>query len=138
MAPRPMASATVSFGMVSIPVSLFSASEPRSSVSFNMLHGKCKGRLKQQYICPADDNVVVPRSEMVKGYEFEKGRYVTFTDDEVKALQQEASKLIEITEFVPLAKVDPIFFSGAYNAVNAAYNVVVFPLPVGPVTSTIP
>ncbi len=109
-----MASATVSFGMVSIPVNLFAATESKAAISFNLLHAKCKGRLKQQYICPADDNQEVPRTEMVKGYEFAKGQYVTFTDDEIKAMGQEANKLIEITEFVPAAQVDPVYFSGAY------------------------
>jgi DNA end-binding protein Ku len=108
-----MASATVSFGMVSIPVNLYAATESKAAVSFNLLHAKCKGRLKQQYVCPADDEIV-PRDQMVKGYEFAKGQYVTFTDDEIKAMGQEANKLIEITEFVPAAQVDPVYFSGAY------------------------
>ena len=103
----------MSFGLVSIPVKLFSAAESSSAVRFNMLHEKCKSRLKQQYTCPTD-NEIVTRDQMVKGYEFEKGRYVTFTDEEVKALQEEASRSIEITEFVPASKVDPIYFDGAY------------------------
>jgi DNA end-binding protein Ku len=109
-----MASATVSFGMVSIPVNLYAATESKAAISFNLLHAKCKRRLKQQYICTADENQVVPRDEMVKGYEFAKDQYVTFTDDEIKAMGQEANKLIEITEFVPAAQVDPVYFSGAY------------------------
>jgi DNA end-binding protein Ku len=78
-----------------------------------MLHGKCKTRLKQQYVCPKD-NEIVPRDQMVKGYEFAKEQYVTFTEDEIKAMQEEANRAIDITEFVPLAKVDPIFFDGGY------------------------
>jgi len=113
MAARPIATATVSFGMVSIPVSLFSAAESKASVSFNLLHEKCKTRLKQQYVCPTE-NEIVPRDQMVKGYEFSKGQYVTFTDDEIKAMQQEANKLIEITEFVPAAQVDPVYFDSPY------------------------
>jgi len=113
MAARPIATATVSFGMVSIPVSLFSAAESKASVSFNLLHEKCKTRLKQQYVCPTD-NEIVPRDQMVKGYEFSKGQYVTFADDEIKAMQQEANKLIEITEFVPAAQVDPVYFDSPY------------------------
>jgi DNA end-binding protein Ku len=99
--------------MVSIPVSLFSAAESKASVSFNLLHEKCKTRLKQQYVCPTD-NEIVPRDQMVKGYEFSKGQYVTFADDEIKAMQQEANKLIEITEFVPAAQVDPVYFDSPY------------------------
>ncbi len=110
---RPLGSGTVSFGMVSIPVKLFSASETSSSVSFNMLHEACKSRLKQQYVCPKDGEIV-PRDKMVKGYEFAKEQYVTFSEDEIKALQEEANRAIEITEFVPASKVDPIYFNGAY------------------------
>jgi DNA end-binding protein Ku len=82
-------------------------------VSFNLLHGKCKGRLKQQYICPKD-NEIVPRDQMVKGYEFSKDQYVTFTEEEIKAMAEEANRAIEITEFVPASQVDPVYFDGAY------------------------
>jgi DNA end-binding protein Ku len=99
--------------MVTIPVKLFSASESSAAISFNMLHGKCKTRLKQQYVCPKD-NEIVTRDQMVKGYEFAKEQYVTFTEDEIKKLQEEANPAIEITEFVPIAKVDPIYFDGGY------------------------
>ncbi len=114
MPPRPLASGTISFGMVSIPVNLYAATESKAAISFNLLHGKCKGRLKQQYVCPKDGNEVVPRPDMVKGYEFAKDQYVTFTDDEIKAMQQEANKLIEIAEFVPATAVDALYFDGAY------------------------
>lgn len=113
MPPRPLASGTISFGMVSIPVNLYSATESKAAVSFNLLHGKCKSRLKQQYVCPRD-NEIVPRADMVKGYEFTKEQYVTFTDDEIKAMQQESNKLIEIAEFVPASAVDALYFDGAY------------------------
>jgi len=114
MAARPLASGTLSFGMVSIPIKLFSAAESQAAISFNMLHAKCKSRLKQQYICPKDDNEVVLRDQMVKGYEFAKDQYVTFTPEELKALEQEKERAIEITEFVPAKQVDPIYFDGAY------------------------
>jgi DNA end-binding protein Ku len=113
MAARPISSGTVSFGLVSIPVKLYSAAEAAAAVSFNLLHGKCKTRLKQQYICP-QDNELVPRDQMVKGYEFAKDQYVTFTEDEIKAMGQESQRAIEITEFVPASTVDPIYFDGAY------------------------
>jgi DNA end-binding protein Ku len=113
MAARSIGNGTLSFGMVSIPIRMYSAGESSSAVSFNMLHDKCKSRLKQQYICPKD-NEIVARDHTVKGYEFAKDQYVTFTEEEVKAMAEEAQKAIEITEFVPAAKVDPVYFDGAY------------------------
>ena len=112
MAARAISTATISFGLVSIPVKLFTTSQSGTGISFNMLHS-CGTRLKQQYLCPKDD-VVVPRDEMVKGYEFARGQYVLFTNEEIKALEEESSRMIEITEFVPLAGVDPVFFERAY------------------------
>src|SRR5437870_1074921 len=78
-------------------------------VAFNMLHAKCGSRIKQQTFCPVC-NVVVDRAELVRGYEFAKDQYVRVSDDELKSLEGEASKLIDIAEFVPLDKVDPIYF----------------------------
>jgi len=103
----------VSFGLVTIPVKLYSTGETAVGIQLNMLHRKCGSRLKQQYVCPVDD-VVVGRDEMVKGYEYAKGQYVLFTEDELKALNREATNAIEITEFVPLEKVDPIYFDRPY------------------------
>jgi DNA end-binding protein Ku len=113
MPARSMSTATISFGLVTVPIRLYAASESQSAVSFNLLHEKCHSRLKQQYICPKDEEIVT-RDQMVKGYEFSKDQYVVFTEDEIKSMAEEASKTIEITEFVPLAKVDPIYFEGAY------------------------
>jgi DNA end-binding protein Ku len=113
MVARSMSTATISFGLVTVPIRLYAASETQSAVSFNLLHEKCHSRLKQQYICPKDEEIV-GRDQMVKGYEFSKDQYVVFTEDEIKSMAEEASKTIEITEFVPLAKVDPIYFEGAY------------------------
>jgi DNA end-binding protein Ku len=113
MAARSIGNGTLSFGMVSIPIRMYSAGESSSAVSFNMLHDKCKSRLKQQYICPKD-NEIVTREHTVKGYEFAKDQYVSFTVEELKAMEEEAQKAIEITEFVPAAKVDPVYFDGAY------------------------
>ncbi len=103
----------VSFGLVTIPIKLYSTGESAAGIQLNMLHRKCGSRLKQQYVCPVDD-VVVGRDEMVKGYEYAKGQYVLFTEDEIKALNREATNAIEITEFVPLAQVDPIYFEKSY------------------------
>ena len=113
MAARPLASGTLSFGMVSIPIKLFSAAESQAAISFNLLHAKCKSRLEQKYFCKKDGELV-PRDQMVKGYEFSKDQYVTFTSEELKALEQEKERAIEITEFVPAQQVDPIYFDGAY------------------------
>ena len=110
---RSLASGTISFGLVSIPVRLFPAAQSTSAISFNMLHAKDGSRLKQQYVCAADGQVV-PREETVKGYEFAKDRYVTFTSEELKALDEIASQAIDIAEFVPVATVDPVFFDKAY------------------------
>ncbi len=105
-------SGTISFGLVSIPIKMYSAASS-AGVSFNQLHQKCGGRLRQQLICPTC-NEVVERSALVKGYEFAKDQYVQFTEDELKKLEDEASKMIDIAEFVPLALVDPIYFEKTY------------------------
>jgi len=113
MAARPISTGYISFGLVNIPVKLYTTGESSASISFNMLHRKCKTRLKQQYICPTDGEIV-PRDDMVKGYEFAKDQYVLFTTEELKAIEEERSKNIEITEFVPADKVDAVYFEGAY------------------------
>jgi DNA end-binding protein Ku len=108
-----MATATISFGLVTVPVRLYSAAESTAAISFNLLHDKCGSRLKQQYLCQKDGEVVT-RDQMVKGYEFAKDQYVTFTEEEIKAMAEEATRTIEITEFVPADKVDPVYFDVAY------------------------
>ena len=113
MAARAIGSATVSFGLVSIPVKLYAATEAGASVSFHLLHAKCNTRLRQQYVCPQCE-VIVPREDVIKGYEFAKGQYVTFTAEELKALDAESTQAVEITEFVPTAQVDPIYFDRPY------------------------
>ena len=113
MPPRPIASANISFGLVSVPVSLYSASESSANVSFNMLHKTCGTRLKQQYICPKEDEVV-ERDEITKGYEISKGHYVTFTPEEIKALDEKATNSIDIAEFVPLDAVDRMYLDKVY------------------------
>ena len=113
MAARAIGSATISFGMVTIPIKLYSAAESSAAITFNWLHKKCSSRLRQQYICPQDDEVV-QRDDMIKGYEFAKDRYVTFTPDELKALEEESTQTVEITEFVPIDKIDPIYFDRPY------------------------
>ena len=101
MPARSISTATISFGLVSVPVSLYSSSESKASVSFNMLHKKCGTRLKQQYICPKDNNEVVAREDTVKGYEFAKDQYVVLAPEELKALEEKATGMIDIS---PLLK----------------------------------
>jgi DNA end-binding protein Ku len=112
MAARSIASLSLSFGLVSIPVKVFSATESSGSVSFNLLHN-CGSRVKQQYVC-TKENVPVERADMVKGYEFEKDRYVMFKPEELKALEESATHTIDIMSFIPLAAVDPIYYDKAY------------------------
>jgi DNA end-binding protein Ku len=112
MAARSIGSGTLSFGLVSIPVKMYTAASP-AGVSFNQLHAKCGNRIRQQLLCPAC-NEVVERSALVRGYEFAKDQYVRFTEEELKKLEGEASQAIDIAEFVPLDQVDPIFFEKTY------------------------
>src|SRR3954466_14600720 len=113
MAARSIASLTISFRMVSLPVKPDSPTEASRAISFNMLHKACGSRLKQQYICVKEE-VVVPREETVKGYEFTKDQYVMFTPEELKALEETGTHTAEITEFVPMKSVDPVYFDKAY------------------------
>jgi len=113
MPARSIAKGTLSFGLVTVPIQLYSAAESSAAVSFNLLHDTCHTRLKQQYVCPKDGEIVT-RDRMVKGYEFAKDQYVAFTEEELKAMQEQSSRAIEITEFVPAARVDPIYFDTPY------------------------
>ena len=112
MAPHSLGSGTISFGLVSIPIRLYTAASS-ANVSFNLLHAKCGSRIKQQTFCPVC-NEVVDRAALVRGYEFSKDQYVRVADDELKSLEGEASKIIDIAEFVPLQSVDPIYFEKTY------------------------
>jgi DNA end-binding protein Ku len=112
MAARSIASLTLSFGLVSIPVKLYSATESSSAVKFNLL-AKDGSRLKQQYVSEKDQSVVA-RADMVKGYEFEKDRFVLFKPEELKALEEASSPTIEIMAFIPEKSVDPLYYDKAY------------------------
>ncbi len=113
MAARPLASGTISFGLVAIPVKLYSPIESAKTVRFNNVHESCGTRVKYQYYCPTDDKIV-ERNELTKGYEFAKGQFVLFSGEELKALQPEATNAIEITEFIPLSEIDPLYFDKSY------------------------
>lgn len=108
-----LGSATISFGLVAIPVKLFSTTKSSSTISFRMVHKKCGTPLKQQYVCPTDEEVV-PREDIGKGYEFVKDQYVLFTPEEVKAVEEDPTRAIAITEFLPVDKVDPVYFDKPY------------------------
>lgn len=113
MSPRSIASGNISFGLVSIPVKLFAPIDSSRTIRFNQIHEECGSRIRQQLYCPACEKVV-DRSEVVKGYEFSKGQYVLFAEDELKGLLAKPTHAIEISEFVPLQQVDPIYFEKAY------------------------
>ena len=108
-----MGTGTVSFGLVAIPIKLYSTGEAASGISFNWLHGKCGGRVRQQYWCATDEEVV-DRRDLVKGYEFAKDQYVVMDDEELARLTTKATNTVDITEFVPVETVDPIFYERSY------------------------
>ena len=110
--PRPFASGQIAFGLVSIPVKLFSATEASEKISFNMLHKDCGNRVQQQLFCPKDERTI-SRDEVVKGYEFSRGQYVLFNEEELKMIEEKSTQSIEISEFLPKEAIDPIYFAKA-------------------------
>ena len=111
--PRSIADLSLSFGLVSIPVKVFSATEVSEAISFNLLHKDCGSRLKQQYKCIKED-VVVERADVVKGYEFAKDQYVIFTPEELKALAEKGTQTVDIVAFIPANSIDPVYYDKAY------------------------
>lgn len=112
MAARPIASGMISFGLVSVPVKLYTGTQSKN-LSFNLLHDKDRSRLRQQYIC-ATCGEVVERDHMVRGYEYAKDQYAVLAPEELKALEQESDQSIEIEAFVPTTSIDPIYFEKTY------------------------
>jgi DNA end-binding protein Ku len=110
--PSSVWSGHLTFGLISMPVRLFSGARS-SGISFNMLHRTDKVRVKQQYICPVE-NVVVERSEIVKGYEFRKDEYIIIEPEEIKKIEPQTAKTMEILEFVKASEVDPVYFESSY------------------------
>src|SRR5437016_5717668 len=110
--PRAFASGQIAFGLVSIPVKLFSATEASEQIRFNMLHKECGSRIQQQLFCPKDERTI-DRTETVKGYEFSKGQYVLFSEEELKAIEEKSTQTNEISEFLPKEAIDPIYFQKA-------------------------
>jgi DNA end-binding protein Ku len=113
MAARSIATLSLTFGLVSIPVKVYPATESSGGIRFNLLHKTCGSRLKQQYLC-LKEGVPVERAEMVKGYEFEKDRYVMFTPEELAALEDKSEHTIDIVSFIPTSAIDPIYYDKAY------------------------
>jgi DNA end-binding protein Ku len=113
MAARSIESLTIAFGLVAIPVKLYSATVSSERLRFHLLHEKDGSRLKQQYVC-VEEQEVVGRDEIVKGYEFAKGQYVMFTPEELRALEEAGTHSVDVTQFVPLAAVDPVYFERTY------------------------
>jgi DNA end-binding protein Ku len=110
--PRAFASGQISFGLVAIPVKVFSATEASEKITFNMLHQECGSRIQQQLYCPKDERTI-DRTETVKGFEFSRGQYVTFNEEELKTLEEKSTQSIEISEFLPREAIDPIYFAKA-------------------------
>jgi DNA end-binding protein Ku len=113
MPARSIDKATISFGLVSIPVKLYTSSESSGDIHFNLLHDACGSRLRQQYLCTKED-VVVDREHMVKGYEFAKGQYVVLKPEEIKALDAVGNNAIDLNEFVPADALDPLWVEKTY------------------------
>jgi DNA end-binding protein Ku len=109
---RPIARGVLSFGLVAIPVELHVATHSQN-VSFNLLHAKCGSRVRNRSLCPVC-NEVVERHQLVRGYELEKNRYIQITEAELDTLEAETNSNIELREFIPIQKVDPVYFAGAY------------------------
>lgn len=108
-----MGTGTISFGLVNIPVKVYSATDSSGKISFNQLHAEKKTRLKQQMYDP-ETGEVVPKDQIIKGYEFAKDQYVIVSDDELEKLELATSRSMDITEFVPLDTVDPLYFDSGY------------------------
>jgi DNA end-binding protein Ku len=110
---RPIASVTLSFGLVAIAVKVYSATDAAEHIAFHFLRAKDGSRVRQQYVA-VKDGKRVERAEMAKGYEFAKDRFVMFTARELKELEDKTSPAIDISEFVPLESVDPVYYAGTY------------------------
>ena len=112
MPSRAISRSSISFGLVSIPVEVFPATASKS-VHFNLLHAKDDSRIQEKIYCVSEDKVI-DRSELVHGFQIQKGKYVTFTNEELKKLESGAGHEIEIMQFIPISEVDPVYFAGAY------------------------
>src|SRR5215831_15519865 len=110
--PRPIWKGAITFGMISIPVKLFGATESKD-LAFNTLHNACKSRLKQKRWCPVDDREVF-QDEVVRAYEYTKDNYIEVTDEDIESLPVPSKHTIELTSFVKAAEIDPVYFERSY------------------------
>jgi DNA end-binding protein Ku len=113
MSARPIASATVSFGLVSVPVKLYSTADNSQKVTFNWINPSSNSRVRQRYWDPTEERLV-DREELVKGYEFARDQYVLFSPDELKVLDAQSTNAIDITEFIPFEQVERMYLAKAY------------------------
>jgi DNA end-binding protein Ku len=112
MPSRAISRSSISFGLVSIPVEVFPATASKS-IHFNLIHAKDNSRIQEKIYCIAEDNVI-DRSELVHGFQIQKGKYVSFTNEELKRLESGAGREIEIEQFIPISEVDPVYFASSY------------------------
>ena len=112
MALRPLRNATISFGLVSIPVRFYTATHSED-IHFNLLHESCGTRVNRKWWCPHHEKIV-DADELIRGYAISKNKYVTFSDEEIDTLETDDNRALEITEFVDLHEIDPLFFEKAY------------------------
>ena len=113
MAPRATWKGFLKISLVNIPIKVFPATESSGSISFNQLHGECQTRIQQKRWCP-HCNREVPNSEIVKGYEFEKGRYVVLSEDDFDKVRPESTRVIDLVQFADESAIDPIYVDRAY------------------------
>src|SRR6476620_203615 len=113
MTPRATWKGFLKISLVNIPLKVFPATESSGSISFNQLHGECRTRIQQKRWCP-HCNREVPNSEIVKGYEFEKGRYVVLTEEDFDKVRPESTRVIDLVQFADEAAIDPMFVDRAY------------------------
>ena len=113
MAPRPTWKGYLRVSLVTIPVKVFPATESAAALSFNQLHAECQTRIQQKRWCPHCEREV-PNSELAKGYEFEKGRYVVVSDEDIQKVRVESTRVIDLVQFTDDAAIDPIYVDRAY------------------------
>jgi DNA end-binding protein Ku len=113
MAPRPTWKGFLKVSLVNIPVKVFPATESSATISFNQLHGECQTRIQQKRWCPHCEREV-SNSEIVKGYEFEKGRYVVIADEDIQKVRVESTRVIDLVQFTDDTAIDPIYVDRAY------------------------
>jgi DNA end-binding protein Ku len=128
MAARPTWKGFLKISLVNIPVRVFPATDSAATISFNQLHGECQTRIQQKRWCPHCEREV-PNSELVKGYEFEKGRYVVMDEEDVAKVRPESTRVIDLVQFTDAAAIDPIYVERPYylapdgNMATAAFAV---------------